>query len=166
MLLPVGCSKPVVQRSGSDQQITFDRKAFWDSTQSTGADQEVYVAGTLTGEGVGFPNNSVSITCYKDRMECVTYQVWQIGQNQIGRLDVPSIYPVTRWDAFEIVATERPSPFGCSKTTISIERRSEIVLWVQEPVNQTSTLCKDADTRILKWTIEDSPWWKSFERPK
>jgi len=38
----------------------------------------VYVAGTLTGEGVGYPNNSVAITCYKDGMECLTISVDQI----------------------------------------------------------------------------------------
>ena len=142
-----------------DQQIVFDRKAFFDSGQSSG-DGYVYVAGTLTGEGVQYKNNTTAIVCYKERMECVTYGVEQIGPNQIGRLDSPLAYPVTKWDSYEIVAAGAGDTANCRKVTISIVRQTELVVWVEEPINQASAACKNADTRLLKWTIEDSPFWR------
>lgn len=95
-------------------------------------------------------------------MECVTYGMRQIGPNQVGRVESPSIYPVITWAEDEVVASGDADAFHCRKLTIRIVRRSEIALWVEEPINQTSVACKDADTRLLKWTIEDSPGWKAL----
>lgn len=142
-----------------EQQIVFDRKAFFDSAQATG-DGYVYVAGTLTGEGVPYKNNTTAIVCYKDRMECISYEVKQIGPNQIGRLDSPLAYPITKWDSQEIVAVGPGDAANCRKVTINIVRNTELVTWVEEPINQASAACRNADTRLLKWTIEDSPFWR------
>jgi hypothetical protein len=72
--LAAGCSKQINHKSSdTDQQITFGPKVFKDSGEY------VYVTGTLTGEDV--PNNTVVVTCEKQRMECVTCSVWQIGKN-------------------------------------------------------------------------------------
>jgi hypothetical protein len=144
-----------------DHQIVFAPKAFFDSAQTTG-EGYVYAAGTLTGDGVRHKNNTVAVTCYKDRMECLTYSVEEIGSNQVGRLDAPASYPVTKWDAFEIVATGSADSVDCRKVTISIVRRSETIVWVEEAINQSRAACKDADTRVLKWTMEDSPGWKAI----
>ncbi len=92
VIIALGCA-PKGERQ---QEIVFDRKAFFDSAQTTG-DGYVYVAGTLTGEGVQYKNNTTAVVCYKDRMECLTYGVNQIGSNQIGRLDSPLAYPITKW---------------------------------------------------------------------
>jgi hypothetical protein len=69
-------------------------------------------------------------------------------------------YPITTWNPYEVVATEDVTMFNCAKTTITLERKNEVALWVQEPVNQTRPFCKDADTKVHKWTIEDAPEWK------
>ena len=156
LLLAVGCKKEL------EQQIVFAPKAFYDSSQTTG-EGYMYVAGTLTGDGVAHKNNTVAVTCYKDRMECLTYSVEQIGPNQVGRLDAPTSYPVTKWDAYEIVATAAgDAGVDCRKVTISIVRKSETVVWIEEPINQSRAACKDADTRLLKSTIEDPPGWKAL----
>jgi hypothetical protein len=136
--------------------IIFARKAFGDHEQLGW----IYVAGTLAGSGLGYPNNTCAITCYKDRGTCFINQVWQIGPNQVGRLETPMEYPITKWNSYEIVATEPDSPVQCVKTTITIVRKSETVLWVQEPVNQTEVTCKDSDTALYKWTIEEPEWTK------
>ena len=148
-----------------DEQIIFDSKAFYDSEQTTGEGQ-VYIAGTLTGDGVFYKNNSVAVTCYKDRMECLTYSVEQIGSNQVGRLDSPKRYPVTEWNAYEIVATDSDDSMNCRKATISIVRKSGTAVWVEEPINQSRATCKNSDSRVLKWTIEDWSGQKIFRAKK
>ena len=42
------------------------------------------------------------------------------------------------------------SQFSCVKTTITIERSTKEVLWVEEPVNQSLPLCKDAENKIRR----------------
>jgi hypothetical protein len=66
-LVTVSCT-----RREKQQDIVFARKAFFDSAQTTD-DDYVYVAGTLTGEGVGYKNNTTAVVCYRERMECLTY---------------------------------------------------------------------------------------------
>jgi hypothetical protein len=141
-------------------QIVFDTKAFFDSGDAGYG--SVYIAGTLTGDGVAYKNNTAAVTCYQDRMQCVTASIEQIGPNQVGRLESPSIFPVVKWDSYEIVATGAGDAVDCRKVTISIERKSETAVWVEEPINQSSATCKNAETRILKWTIEDSPAWRAL----
>ena len=143
------------------QQIIFPSKTFFDGEQIGGY---VYVAGTLTGEGLAYPNNTTVIACYAKRRECLTYSVEQIGPNQIGHVDAPLDYPVIKWDAYEIVASGTGDAGPCSKVTISIVRKAETALWVTEPINQSRSQCKNANTKILKWTIEDSPGWAAIFR--
>ena len=42
------------------------------------------------------------------------------------------------------------SQLSCLKTTITIERSTKQVPWVEEPVNQTLPLCKDAENKMRK----------------
>ena len=144
-------------------QIVFDTKAFFDS--GDGGYGSVYIAGTLTGDGVAYKNNTVAVTCYQERMQCLTTSIEQIGPNQVGRLESPETYSVAKWTPYEIVATRDPGAVDCRRVTISIVRKSEMALWVEEPINQSSAACKNADTKILKWTIEDSPAWKALRWP-
>jgi hypothetical protein len=171
-LLGAACSKQSDRQSSqADQQITFGPKVFSDTGE------HVYVTGSLMGDDV--PNNSVVINCEQQRMECVTCSVYQIGENQIGRLEAPISYPVTKWDDYEIIAEESAGPLSCLKTTISIKRESQesgTTVWVQEPINQTSTYCKEQNDlvrkaglrpqRLRKFTIEDSPAWRRIHAQK
>jgi hypothetical protein len=147
-----------------DTKILFAPKSYYDTATTT--DNLVYIAGTLTGDGVGYPNNSTAISCYRDRMECLTYSVEQIGPNQVSRLDILAPISVTKWDAGEVVASTSSDLPNCRKDTVSIIRKTEAVVWVQEPINQSQAVCKKSETRILKWTIEDPPGWKTITGSK
>lgn len=144
-----------------EQQIIFDHKVFYDSGGATNSGI-VYIAGTLTGDDLGYKNNTTAITCYADRMECLTYSVEQIGPNQIGRLDMPLSYPVTKWNSDVVIASGQGDLVNCNKVTISIVRKSETAVWVTEPINQSQAQCKNSNTKIQKWSIEDSPAWKAM----
>jgi hypothetical protein len=93
-----------------EQQIIFAAKSFYDNGKTTDSGI-VYIAGTLTGEDLGYKNNTTAVVCYADRMEC---------------------------------------------------RKSETAVWVTEPINQSRAQCKNSNTKILKWSIEDSPAWKAM----
>jgi hypothetical protein len=142
-----------------DDQIVFASKTFYDSKQA-GEFAFVSISGTLTGKALGYPNNTYAVSCYSGYKACFVAYVEQIGHDQIGRMGNPSAYPIVKWNDYEVIAQEAPSPIGCSRVTMTIDRKREALLWVEEPINQTKPSCKDADTNIRKYTIEDSPGWK------
>jgi hypothetical protein len=133
------------------EDIVFSVKVFYDSARSTG-DGIVSIIGTLSGEGLAHKNNAVLVACYKDRRECLTFSVDQIGPNQVSRLEIPLPYQVVKWATDEVVATSGDA-FDCRKVTISLVRKSGTAVWVEEPINQVRASCKDADMRLYKWTI-------------
>jgi hypothetical protein len=146
-------------------QYIFDSKTFSDN--KIGNFESVYVAGTLTGDDQD-GNGTTSITCTKDKMECLVNTIQGISKTscQLSRLDSPQSFPIVKWDDYVITATDgNPyDTFSCFKTTINIDRKSEVVSWVQEPINQSQMSCKDIkDEKIYKWTIEDPAWMKDFK---
>jgi hypothetical protein len=161
--------RPWVRQSHISTDIIFGAKAFSDSAKSNfnylGYDI-VSVTGTLTGDGIAYKNNSYSVTCYEDRRECLVYSVDEIGDNQVGYLEIPTFYPIMKWTPDEIVASEHVVPLvpRCTKITISLERKTEEAVWVEEPINQAIAACKNADTQIRKFTIESPPFWKTMRK--
>jgi hypothetical protein len=150
---------PPHREFASDEDIAFDRKVYFDSGET------VSISGTLSGAGLGYKNNTTNITCSKDRGECLITRIEQIGPHQIGRVDSPDTYKITKWDNFEIVSVDDSGlPTPCAKITVSVERKSETALWVREPINQAHAFCKNADTKIYKWTIEDSLFWQRMDK--
>lgn len=142
-------------KASPEQQIIFADKAY---IEDSGL---VYIAGTLTGEGVSYPNNSTAITCFKDRRECLVYSIEQIGQNQISRLDIPQIYELSKWSEEEVVMTQSALN-NCRKETVTIVRKSQTVVWVQEATNQSQASCVNSDTRLYKWSIDRPAAWKAM----
>jgi len=142
-----------------DDQIVFAPKNSYDSKQS-GKFGPVAISGTLTGNGLGYPNNTYAVSCSKEWKACFIAYVEQIGHNQIGRIQNPYSYPIVKWNDYEVIAQEEPSLFGCFRVTITIDRKSEALLWLEEPINQTKPNCKNAGTNIRKFSIEDSPAWR------
>jgi len=138
-----------------EMSIVFAPKNYYDT------EQMVAVSGTLTGQGMAYPNNTYSIACYQEMKECWMTYVDAIGAQQIGRMDAPSAYDIRSWTRNEVVAGY-DAPFGCFKTTITIARSTKEVLWVEEPVNQTKPFCKDAKNEIRKFSIEDLPAGRKF----
>jgi hypothetical protein len=108
---------------------------------------------------IGTGDRNQSVRAYKDRHECVTYSIEQIGPNQMGRLMGPIIYPITTWNALQVIATEDATVVDCRKTTILLERKSQSGLWVEEPINQARPICKNSTAKVYKWAIEDPPAW-------
>ena len=138
-----------------EMSIVFAQKSYYETPAV------VTVSGTLTGEGLGYPNNTYSIACFQDRKECWMTSVEAIGGLQIGRMDSPYAYDIRKWSPYEVIAGD-DGTFGCFKTTITIDRQSQQVLWVEEPVNQTQVMCAKSENKIRKYTIENSPGWKKI----
>jgi hypothetical protein len=146
-------------KTAAETDVVFAQKNFYDGEEMIG------LSGTMTGAGIAYPNNSYSIGCYRDRKECWLTSVEQIGRNLMGRMDAPYAYEISKWTPNEVIAGADGS-LGCFKTTITIGRKTQDVLWVEEPVNQTQPRCKNADTKIRKYSFDDSPGWKKiFGKP-
>jgi hypothetical protein len=124
----------------------------------------VAISGTLTGKGLAYPNNTYVVSCNKEWKACFVSFVEQIGHNQIGRMEYPYPYPIVKWNNSEIIAQEEPNLFGCFRVTITIDRPSKALLWLEEPINQTKPNCKNADTNIRKYSIEDSLAWQAMRK--
>jgi hypothetical protein len=151
-------------KSSESENMIFGIKVFYDSAETATGDGFVTIKGTLTGDGVDYKNNSINVACYKDRGECLVSSIEQISSNQLSSLNGPSIYPITKWDAYEVIATGSSNAEDCRKVTINLERKTQTAVWVEEPINQSRAACKDADTKIYKWTIEDPPFWKAVRK--
>jgi len=137
----------------------FARKSYNDDKNEV-----VTVSGTLTGE-IEFPNNTCSIACYRDLDQCWIACVQAISETQLGPITAPFFHEISSWTANEIVATSSVSSgafIACYRTTIKIERLTEQVLWIEEPVNQTEPICKDSENKSRKSSIEDAPRWKNM----
>ena len=48
----------------------------------------------------------------------------------------------------------------CSRITITLDRKTQTVLWVETPINQTAIACKNADDTVRKATLETSLYWR------
>jgi hypothetical protein len=147
-----------------DDHLIFAPKNFYDSKEPAGEFAAVHISGTLTGKNLGYPNNTYAVSCYGTYRACFVAYVEQIGHDQIGRMQNPAAYPIVKMNQFEVVAQEEAPLFGCYRVTITIDRKAEQLLWLEEPINQTKPNCKDADATNRKYSIEDSPGRKQFRR--
>jgi hypothetical protein len=143
------------QPSGNSNNIIFGEKFYYENPD----EDAVYVTGTMTGPAIGYPNNIVGLTCYRDRNYCAYTSVHAIGANHIARMDPPNEYDIVKWDDDEIIAEDQ-STVHCQKITITIDRKARQLAWVEEPINQTEASCVNPTTEIAKYTIESSPGWK------
>jgi hypothetical protein len=85
------------QRVVPTDEIVFAAKNFYDAS----AIQVGYVtiSGTVTGDGLAYPNNTRSISCWSDIKQCYVAEIEQIGHNQIGQMTSPYPYPIVKWSA-------------------------------------------------------------------
>jgi hypothetical protein len=147
---------PLKKPANEDSQIIFAGKNFLDSKQNNEFGY-VAISGTLTGQDAGYSNNTYGLSCIKRFNACFVAYVEQVGRDQIGIMQDPIDYPIVKWNDSEVVAEEEPSSLNCFKVTITIDRKREELLWVEEPINRTEPTCKNADMSTRKYTIEDSP---------
>ena len=111
----------------------------------------------MTGPEIAYPNNTMGLTCYRDRNYCSNMFVHATGTNHIARMDPPNEYDIVKWDDEEIIAEDQST---CQKITIRIACKARQVAWVEEPINQTEPSCVNSPTAMAKYTIENSPGWK------
>jgi hypothetical protein len=134
----------------SELDIVFPNKMFV-NTQAY-----VSVQGTLTADWLAYRNNTYSILCVPN--QCLVASVQQIGPRQIGAIDGPIVYSVTRWSDDEIIAQEDDL---CTRDTITIDRKAQTLLWVWIPINQATDVCKTFQPiKPRSATIEPSLFWK------
>lgn len=152
LVVGLGCGAAGLIFLNGPTSTEFTNKVYHDDNGDV-----VTVSGTLTGE-VDFPNNSCSIGCYRDLKQCWIACVQAIDASKLGPITAPFFHEVSSWTEKEIVATSSTSSgalVACYRTTIRIERLTERVLWVEEPVNQTAPVCKDSENRSRTSSIED-----------
>jgi hypothetical protein len=138
-----------IDQTPFDQDIVFPLKVFVGTKAYVGA------KGTLRADWIGYKNNTYSILCTPE--ECIVADVEQIGPKLMSSIDGPVTYPIKRWtDDHEVIAEEDAL---CARITITLDRKTETVLWVETPINQTELACKNADNNIRKATLEDSLYW-------
>jgi hypothetical protein len=94
--------------ANENSQIIFAAKIFLDSKQNNEFGY-VAISGTLTGQDVGYSNNTYSLSCMKRFNACFVAYVEQIGRDQIGVMQDPIDYPIVKWNDSEVVAQEEPS---------------------------------------------------------
>lgn len=154
-----------------DDQIMLAEKNYFDSGDNSTYPM-VVMSGTLTapdstppGQRLAYPNNTHAISCEKVQQTCMVSSIEQIGPKQMGRMDGPWPYRIQKWDAYQIVAGDGDEPrnLTCVKVTITIERKLQRLLWVEEPINQATPLCEHAATTVSKYTLEDSPGWRKLK---
>jgi hypothetical protein len=132
----------------------FDDKRYQDG------ENLVYVAGSRTGQGVSYPDNTMAIVCWRAKMQCWMASVEGISKDscQIGRMEWPTSLPIIRWSDREIVAAEPEPSVACSKLTVVIDRGLHTTLLINEPINIKSSSCPGPQTSIEKSTLEDPRW--------
>ena len=134
----------------ADQDIVFPSKVFVGTKKYVGA------KGTLSADWMAHKNNTFSFYC--DPQECIVASIIQIGPKMIGSMDGPAFYTTKRWTEDDEVVAEDDSL--CSRITITLDRKTESVLWVEAPINQTTVACKNADDSVRKATLETSLFWR------
>jgi hypothetical protein len=137
-----------------DRDILFGRKTFVDNPETM--DGFLSISGTIIGDGIAYKNNTVNISCYRDRMECWASKIEQIGLNQLGDLRSPNVLVVKIWTAGEVIAD---NGIDCPRITVVIDRRAQTGMWVQGVINADRTPennpCAYPDRQTYDWTIED-----------
>lgn len=120
----------------------------------------VYVAGSRTGQGVSYPDNTMAIVCWRAKMQCWMASVEGISKDscQIGRMEWPTSLPIISWTDQEIVAAEPEPSVACSKLTVVINRKLHATLLIDEPINIKTSSCPGSRTSVEKSTLEDSRW--------
>jgi hypothetical protein len=122
----------------------------------------VHVQGTLTGEGLGYKNNHVGLTCYREKAECLEVLINTAG-SQVFSPGLPIVFDVRLWTADRIIA-DLAAPRGRPPNAVFAKEWQATVseTWIVDRVRQTAEFidhpCNEA--RTYHWTIEDPPFWR------
>jgi hypothetical protein len=135
-----------------DRDIIFPHKSF------LSVPTYVEVKGTLTAGWIGYKNNTYSIFCLPSG--CTVASVEQIGPNQLGDINGPTVYPVVKWTNDTVVAEDEDL---CIRTTITIDRTYQTVIWVDVPIHKGTDPCQRFQSIEARTaTIESPPFYKAW----
>lgn len=96
----------------------------------------VLIRGRFISDLDQFPNNTYTISCLTH--QCIIASVRQIGENQIGSIDI-SYFDVTEWSNKLIVAQDTEL---CMRSTLTIDRNAQTTLFFDVPMNQGIDACR------------------------
>ncbi len=152
-----------------NQPLIFPQKQFYDNNPDASAIAYVKVSGTVTGtadDRLGFPNNHISMECWRQRGECDVMDYTQIAPRQLSDVTLER-WTIERWTPDLIVVLSNPTPTGCYRVRVNIMRRTKVVQYFREPQiqNAAQPRCRESEMRLSRWTIEDPPWWRDRAAP-
>jgi hypothetical protein len=146
----------------TDESVILQDKQVVDSGDVDNLGGHVIVKGAITGAGVGYKNNEITLSCSRVEGECYYAGISQIGYNQVSGPDPVSFLKIAEWNKSYISAksSAEDDKMGCMKITVNINRSTKDVEWVEEPINQATPMCDHADNKTYKWFIDSPPSWK------
>ncbi len=146
----LGLAQPATA-SSQEAEVIFSHMSFTDTTDI------VHVEGTLTGRGIGYKNNHVILTCYKDTRKCLVTSLESEGLVLFAS-GLPAIVPVREWSSERIIA-DLYSPCGPppSDKLKPHWQTTASTTWILDRSRQTAEIvmheCVTAKTH--HWTVED-----------
>jgi hypothetical protein len=124
----------------------------------------VHVEGTVIGEHVGYKNNRLALTCYRQRRECLEVGLDSQGM-QVFNIRPPHFFAIRVWAEDRITADssapcgDPPLPNIKKEDWAPSESQTWIVDRIRETAEEIDHQCLEAKT--YHWTIEDPPYWSS-----
>jgi hypothetical protein len=119
------------------------------------------VEGAVTGPNLGNPNNYIKAECHAGSAcnvltfeEITSSAVWP--QKQVSGVYLEE-WPVVLWDSETLVAQSQPSPFGCSRVTLTLKKATEEALYTREPFKGERSDCGNHEMKTHQWRIGPSP---------
>ncbi len=140
-------------RALPDGQITFPNMFLSEPTAQPQYDYVVRLIGTVTGDGLAYPNSTLTADCWRATMKCTVASVSQIAPTpQVGPVEVEE-WTVQSWTPTMLSIFQDEE---CDRATINMDRRAQHVSEIVVPTHQSDALCEKADSQTRKYTIENS----------
>lgn len=131
-----------------NEYVMFHRKVFTDTGEV------VIVSGGLTGEGLGYPNNIITLECFKSSNTCIAAQTEEFGSKQVGDIRL-NHYDVSVWSSSTIAVTDVEM---CATLNITINRQTKDVSFITTPGGfaSKSEICTERpDNKTYFWRLTD-----------
>ena len=140
---------------GPSNAETWALPEFYYAEQGIAGNEDVFITGTLMGDDVGYPVNTMNISCYESEGKCTVASAQEIGRRQLGTITVDD-WPVVSWTPTTIVAKSAVGPTtDCFRNTITVNRQSKAVRYMEEPQNSDSDFCTKGRKLMGPATVED-----------
>jgi len=151
-----------------DNQITFTDYQFSDNKLST--DGWIQISGSLNNPKLSEKdedqanNNTLTIQCTQRNLKCNVARIEQIGNNQVNEISIDE-FSISSWTQNKVIATDYEGDDStCVKNEIVIERASQKSFYISTPIHTSRPNCINAETKINKFTIENSKVWRYLKK--